>query len=270
TSCRDWAPTLASVCGLQSPGLDFDGVDISPLLRGSSSAWKDRTLFVQRQGNQPELILRPKAGSRYPHYCAMTQRWRLVDGQLFDIDKDPGQQHNVASQYPGVVRELSQQYAAHFRDVFPADKSDSRFQVGDDSENPTQMTVRDWHPTQGRVIWKPEQLNDDRLAINGRWLLHVCHPGRYELRLRRFPQDASAAMRCSHAEVLLGDQRMQGSIDESAEVAIFQLVIPAGDTTLQTWLTNADTGVRRGAYFVEIERLPDNNVLDVPQPAPVN
>jgi arylsulfatase A-like enzyme len=56
TSCRDWLPTLIELCNLHAPkDIRFDGKSLVPLLTQKAEFWPDRTLFVERQGNQPTL-----------------------------------------------------------------------------------------------------------------------------------------------------------------------------------------------------------------------
>ena len=43
----------------------------------------------------------------------------------------------------------------------------TRFTLGADEDNPTTLTVRDWHPEKGPVIWKKAQLAEDDRFING-------------------------------------------------------------------------------------------------------
>ena len=51
-------------------------------------------------------------------------------------------------------------YASVYADVCQHDGAYTRFQIGSPRKNPTGFTGRDWHPTDGRVIWKTEQPGD--------------------------------------------------------------------------------------------------------------
>ena len=67
----DLAPTLLDLCGVAKPRqVKFDGLSLSPLLRGQPSGWPDRTLFFQwHRGDAPE---------RYRAFAARSQDWKLV------------------------------------------------------------------------------------------------------------------------------------------------------------------------------------------------
>lgn len=252
TSCRDWLPSLIEACNLDVPtGTRFDGRSLLPLLTGEPDSWPNRTLFVERQGDQPTLKSPNAPRARYPHYAVLTETWRLVDGELFNIADDPGQKRNVASVHPVIARELRTQYERYFADVFSDVAAYTRFHLGASEENPTLLTVRDWHPTDGTVIWKQEQLGDDTLAINGFWTVNVVRAGRYSIRLSRFPDDAPQAMGTIKAVLRIGEQKSEKTLDGSEASVSFELDLPQGHGLLQSWLTDKE-GVVRGAYFVHV------------------
>ena len=108
TSCRDWMPTLIDWCDLDAPrSVRFDGRSVSPLTKTSVEDWPDRVMFIQRQGDHPTLEASADSNARYPRYSVMTEMWRLVDGELFSIDDDPGQSTNVAHVHPNVVHRFA-------------------------------------------------------------------------------------------------------------------------------------------------------------------
>ena len=129
------------------------------------------------------------------------------------------------------------------------------------TEIPTAFTVRDWHPTQGNVIWKPEQLAHDNLFINGWWGLEIARAGWYAIRLSRHPDDAPAPMGASAARVQLGETEIRREVDPADVAVSFELQLAPGPLRLQTWLTDAATGKARGAYHVEARLL---SVSDLP------
>ena len=258
TSCRDWLPTLIELCDLDTPqDVKFDGQSIVPLLEGNTQDWPARTMFVERQGDQPTMQKPAGSRAKYPHYAVLTDQWRLVDGELYDIVGDPSQKKNVAVKHARVVNELRGQYEQYFADVYADDAAYTRFQLGMAEENPTRFTVRDWHPTEGNVIWKQEQLGDDALAINGFWAVNVVRSGRYAVRLSRFPDDATAPMRASEAKLSIGGQEISKKVDPVDTSVTFELDLPKGHALLQSWLTDAQTGKIRGAYFVQVEYFED-------------
>ena len=139
----------------------------------------------------------------------------------------------------------------HFVDVFSDNADYTRFQLGASEENPTLLTVHDWHPTAGSVIWKQDQLGDDTLAINGFWAVNVLRAGRYSIRLSRFPDDAPQAMGATKAVLRIGEQELEKRLDGPEASVSFELDLPQGHGLLQSWLTDKE-GVVRGPYFVHV------------------
>ncbi|QEG00228.1 Arylsulfatase precursor [Stieleria maiorica] len=267
TCCRDWLPTLIDWCGLsKSKDVTFDGRSLQPLIRGGADSWPERTLFIQRQPDRPRLVSVNQGRSRY---AVLTQRWRLVGDELYDIINDPSQTTDVAAKHPEVVRELRSQYERHFADVFADGGAYTRFQIGAAEENPTLLTVRDWHPTNGNVIWKQDQLGDDALTINGFWAIHVVTAGRYTIRLSRFPDDAPAPMGADRAVLKIGDKQWSKRLGGDETSVTFNVELPQGPAILSTFLTDQQ-GEVRGAYFVHAERLgvsgDDDDTLAVTHP----
>ncbi|MCA9120180.1 MAG: arylsulfatase [Planctomycetaceae bacterium] len=125
----DLLPTLTDLAGVElNVDKPLDGRSLSSLLLGKSQGSAGRSLLSV-------------AGDRV---SVRTQRFRLdANGQLFDIEKDPGQQTNVASDFPEVTRRLTQQARSHAKEMraaFEANR-DRPFTVGYGAS--TTLTARD-------------------------------------------------------------------------------------------------------------------------------
>jgi arylsulfatase A-like enzyme len=99
----DLLPTLAELARIPANSkYPIDGRSIRPLLMGEAWQWEPRPLFSIKN-NQVSV---------------RTQRFRLDNnGQLFDIEADRGQRHNVASKHPEIVKELSAQSRQHLTEM---------------------------------------------------------------------------------------------------------------------------------------------------------
>ncbi len=257
TSVHDWLPTLIDLCGLKAPeGVRFDGRSIAPLLRGEQEDWPARTIVVERQGGGLSKGSRqpPPRRTRYPQYAVLTEQWRLVNGELYDIVADPGQKRNIAKRNPETAARLWSAYEDHFADVSSHGGANIPFFLGAPEESRTTLTVRDWRPTDGAVIWKQEQLDDDSLAINGFWAVEVRAAGRYRFVLTRHPLDDAKPIGANLARIRLGDLQRETDLAPEARQAVFELDLTPRRAVLQTWLTDAGTGRGRGAYFVTVSR----------------
>jgi arylsulfatase A-like enzyme len=115
-SSMDLAPTLVRAAGGEFPHeRPFDGVDLLPYLNGENTGvphsllcWENRAWLGPR-GKQ-----RPIVGQ---HNQAIRKgKWKAVrlagdsDWQLFDLENDPGEQHDMAAEHPPIVTELDREF----------------------------------------------------------------------------------------------------------------------------------------------------------------
>ncbi len=106
-SGADWLPTLCAITGVTINANDFDGED-------TSAAWLGQGAHVR---TKPLLWKTSAVGS---DACIREGRWKLIrptrkngaEVALYDIGSDPGEKHNLVSQHPDVVKNLSARLAA--------------------------------------------------------------------------------------------------------------------------------------------------------------
>ena len=243
TAHIDVLPTLAELCDLPVPA-DLDGVSLVPLLDGEEQP--ERTLFVHSQRVPYPIKWRKSA--------VMTERWRLVNqDELYDIQEDPGQENNIAEQFPEVVDELRTAYEQWWDHLTPSFDGYVRIGLGSDSENPLALNPHDWHVVdQSQSVWNHRQVENGMMG-NGYWAVDVLESGRYNFELRRWPRHMDEPLESTEARIKVGDQEARMVIAGDQTAAMFAFDLAAGPTTVQTWLVQPD-GQERGAYFVYAER----------------
>ena len=120
----DFLPTIAAIAGCQPPtDRTLDGIDQTPLLTGQAEKGRDEFLYFPA-GNRgcchaPERVI----------YGIRQGRWKLLPAdrtrtpgyvkdkgpgvvELFDLDTDIGEQHNLADQHPDIVQRLAERIEA--------------------------------------------------------------------------------------------------------------------------------------------------------------
>lgn len=181
----DVFPTLLEACQVDVPrDLELDGKSLMPLLRGGEAAdWPDRTLYFQwHRGDVPQ----PDRA-----FAARSQRYKLLRREpppenpkpppleLYDLESDPGEEHNIAGDHPDLVERMHAGYLNWFRDVSSTRGFDPiRIDVGGPREDPTILTRQDWRGP--RAGWEPNDL--------GYWEVRVVRSGRYTVHLRMKPR----------------------------------------------------------------------------------
>ena len=272
TAHVDVVPTLIDLCGIAAPkGIEFDGIPITPLLRGAErESWPERILVTDSQ--------RVKDPIKWRKSSVMTDRWRLVNGkELYDIKADPSQKQDVASANPDVLKRLTKFYDAWWTELEPTFKIDTAIYLGHEGENPARLTSHDWIYT-GGVPWNQAHIR--RAFTKGSvgeafWNVKVVEDGDYEFRLRRWPKEADlaidaplapgadvpgvkamrtaagVAVKAVKATLRIGDVSEEVKLKPGAKEAVFNVKLKAGKTRLFTHFVDAD-GKMFGAYYAYV------------------
>lgn len=262
----DILPTLIDVCEMKKNDCKtFDGRSFISLLKGETKQLADRVVFLNiLQSNDQPLKERG---------CVMTRNWRLVHGEeLYDIKNDPGQQYNVAVDYPEIVAQLKRELEEWWQEVAPGFEVQACISLGNDSENPTRLTAMD---VMGDVAWHQTWIIKAKRS-SGKWNVDVETPGRYRFSLRRWPEelplaiDGMVSVECvasliygpgerkaikpSKARVTIFDQETTTNVLPEHESAVLELDIKnTGETVLEACFI--EKGEEYGAYYVIVERL---------------
>jgi len=165
----DLLPTLTQFARIPAGNLKpLDGKDLSPLLLGAAPAWPERMIFSHQNGN----------------VSVRTPQYRLDPvGALFDLQSDPGQKKNIASERPELAAKLVDAVAKWRADVLrTADGKATKKKLADGRPFPvgyaefpmTPLPARDgvahegiersasapnasfftnWKTTNGRITW---------------------------------------------------------------------------------------------------------------------
>ncbi|MFM7181220.1 MAG: arylsulfatase [Verrucomicrobiales bacterium] len=115
TAHIDVFPTLAEIAGAtltEKAKKQIEGRSLLPLLGSGDAEWPDRKIFTH-VGRWPKSA--NPDDFKFSNTAVRNSRWALVsikggkqsDWQLFDLEKDPGQQSDVAAGNPEVVKYLA-------------------------------------------------------------------------------------------------------------------------------------------------------------------
>ena len=180
----DVLPTLIDLCGLRTPpGYKPNGLSLKPVLDGTRDRLDDRILIESHRG------------------VVMTKRWRLVTpkirrvrktpkkpaaaatSELYDIQKDPGQERDLADAHPEIVAQLSAELdRVNQRNA----DADQRFVIGSDRHNPIAFTPDHWYDRKGLGWWQSGIITGGGAPAS--ILVEADRDGIYEFRLRRWPE----------------------------------------------------------------------------------
>ncbi len=276
TAHIDVLPTLIDLAGIAPPkGVVFDGRSIRPLLESRANpddgSWPDRILVTDSQRVVDPIKWRRSA--------VMTNRWRLVNGtELYDIKQDPAQQNDVAGTQPNVVARLKAFYEAWWAELKPTFQRIPAIYLGHEGENPVRLTSHDWIATKS-TPWNQSLVRQalDDPSATGYWNVNVTAAGGYEIRLRRWPEEADTAIdallppgtdvpgespfraspgkavQAVNASVRIGDVTAEAPVEPGAKQVTLQMTLPAGKSRMRATFTTGD-GVTVGAYYAYVRK----------------
>jgi len=246
----DVLPTLADLCELELPkDYAFDGVSMKPLLEDPQAEAPRDTYFVQYHGG---------IGLKYPIEAwtlsvVATKQWRLMEGKvLYDMDNDPGQTKDVAAEHPEVVAELRQKYTPWWDSISPR-MTPVYNDLGNPAQNPTELFAQDWLMPVGN----PPYLQGHMRGLSdvvGPHYVNVVEAGKYRIALRHAPEVAEVKLQAIKARVEIAGISAEADIIPGSEEVVFELDLPAGQTKLLTYLTNAK-GKTGGSTFIVVEKI---------------
>lgn len=242
----DVVPTVLAACGVDAPAdVEFDGMNVLPLLTGETTEAADRTLCFQwHRGDVPERYR--ACAVRAPRYKLVQplgvqpDRWPVdYQWELYDMVADPYEETNVAAEHPEIVARLTAAYDAWYDDVSSTRGYDPpRIHIGSDREDPVTLTRQDWRgPLAG---WDDGDV--------GHWEVDVTSAGDYRVTLR-FPEVSEAC----RAHFSLGDVMMEQPVAQGAgSVTFVDVRLPAGPARLEAWLIQGEQ--TPGVHYVDLER----------------
>lgn len=256
----DLLPTLADVAGVALPSSHpLDGRSIKPLLLGITTSWPQRMIFSHWRGR----------------VSVRTQQYRLDDrGRLFDMQLDPGQRHNIASEHPQLAKQLQSSVAKWKQELLPGLTDDDRpFPVGYRQFPTTLLPARDGIP-HGNVQrsakfpncsfftnWKSA---DDSMT----WDIEVATPGDYDAIIYYTckPTDVGATI-----ELGFHDNHLAGKVTEAHDPPLRGMehdrVQPRGESYIKDFkplkLGTMPLTKGRGELTLRALDIPGNQVIDV-------
>jgi arylsulfatase A len=208
----DVYPTVLDLCGVARPkARPLDGLSLRPLLETGAPNWPERAIFTHSERPRNETAMYPGA--------IRTQRYNLVNGtELYDLQADPGEQRNVASEHPEKAAQLRARYEDWFQTVI-AERGFRRYpiHVGHAEENPVYLPATQAYfggdlKYHGGAGYAHDWLtNWSRTEDSVYWEIDVAEPGTYSIALEYLcpATDIGAGV-----EIITAGKRLRGKVSQ--------------------------------------------------------
>jgi len=268
----DLLPTFVDLLGFDfTPVKALDGISAKTLLTASDTPWPKRILYIDTQRLQ-NLV-------KYRKYSVMDDHWRLVNGkELYQIDEDRSQTHNVIDQHPELAAKLAVGYEKWWQSFMDEGVNEryAYIKVGSPYESPSRISAHDMYTNKFGHAWH-QYGAANATQSTGRWKIEFVEDGEYSISLRRFPRESGLAINETFpaeeksieldrimpasvksdfvkAELYIANILKSVKIEEGQSEVTFTANIPAGRYDMEAQLIDKDKRVHP-AYYVYIEKL---------------
>jgi len=170
----DLLPTLLDICGIDVPN-NIDGRSLKDLILNETSDKEPRSLFYNWARGFPEP---------YKNIAVRNGNYKLVghsqwdseasDLQLFDLDNDPYEQHNLSGELTEKAEALKNEFDIWYKEIIYSKNlgNTKPIFIGSKFENPVILNRNDASGSEG--IWAQEE-------IFGYWDINVVESGFYDI-----------------------------------------------------------------------------------------
>lgn len=175
----DVLPTLAHLCHVKIPDdRTIDGKNLLPVIKGEQVDWANRPLFFYWNRRYPEL---------YSNMAIQEGNMKLVghadydakatDFELFNISKDPGEQHNLVAEDTKLATTMKSDLDHMLNDLVNSKNllTPLRIVIGSDKENPVILNRND---AEGQHDIGTQQ------EVYGLWKVSIVKQGKYNIRFK--------------------------------------------------------------------------------------
>lgn len=174
----DLLPTFAAAAGAALPAdRIIDGRSLLPLLERGAGESPHRQLFHAWTRERPNPD---------NNWAVCDQRYKLVNGKLYDLQRDRSETNDLAAMHPEIAAALRKDFLSWFEDVCAGQSFErALIEVGRDDENPVELQAS-WATLGGTNTRYTFDAYDwdfidgwNKPGDSATWNLDVVKPGRY-------------------------------------------------------------------------------------------
>jgi arylsulfatase/arylsulfatase A len=266
----DVLPTILDAASIERPpGYRIDGKSLMPLIEDKNSDWSDRNLIIQwlytgankpkkyerfmLRNNEYKLVSETLAG-RSGHRLRRHYEWCEENGyvnyqitdkinyELYAINDDPGERHNLAKQKPEVVESMLKQYELWYDDVLSDRGVDVLPLKFNSNKEDSFVLISNWWVRKA-LSWDIAVETPGEYKIKLVWG-NVSQPELYEKHVigNADLRKITNIVKPETANLKVGDKVYTKKISGPAgEVDFGPIDIPAGYVNIRSWINTQET-----------------------------
>ena len=261
TSHVDLLPTFIDLLGFEKTKVDYSGHSFKPVIDGNEKAIADRSLVVTSWSLD-----------EWEKTAVLQDKWRLVEKkELYNIEEDPMQYHNIIKKHPEVVSRLDAIYMNYRKKV--QDDPISYFVLGSEKQNPMWLNCHDIREDREKDHEQPpvghSTIVSRPLVKEAPWMVHIEKEGNYEISIRRFPAELDQEMnqkyknpssdfesknsdlKAKKVYINIAGVQEEKEIPAGAKEVTFKVRLPKKDS-VQFWAGYVYNGKRYAAHYAYI------------------
>lgn len=241
----DILPTLAQLCNVDMPkDRIIDGKNLVPLIKGEQVDWAKRPLFFYWTRRYPELYNNMALQKGIYKIVGHTDYNAAIENfELFDIEKDPYEQNNIALENKELAHELKSELDKHYLALINSENliHPSSIVVGSPHENPVTLNRNDADGARG--IWAQEE-------VYGKWNVSIAE-GHYNIKFKFIkPVKANGRMYLETNAII---NQIKNEIDDTDVIEMKNIHLPKLEGELIPFY--AIGSKRIFPFWVEIEKI---------------
>tara|TARA_Y100000588_G_scaffold103556_1_gene112856 strand:+ start:4835 stop:6694 length:1860 start_codon:yes stop_codon:yes gene_type:complete len=267
SSVTDILPTLADMLDLKIPKTEFpfDGISLKSALYNTDFSKNGRKLIVQFGSRfRPQKFFRS---------CVIFDHWRLNGkSELYDLSKDPGQEHDVSDKFPELTKALRDYYNEYWDSIEESNTFIESIVVGNDAEPFTDLTCNNWV----EVDFDNRNHVAGGESMGGVWQIEADKSGFYRVELARWPFFMKRALTTTGPSTTIGgmpieegvalpitsgslsvdgSQAIQANAHKDNTRIVLEVELSVGRHTLQGWFHDASGKKIAGAFYSRVTKL---------------
>ncbi|MBK3517520.1 arylsulfatase [Carboxylicivirga marina] len=259
TAHIDLLPTLLATCDIKNSfDVEFDGINLLPLLNNSENKWPKRNIVTETKVNGRSKLFKSST--------VIANEWRLVQGsELYNISNDPSQKTDLADIENKQVELLQVSYTNWYKDVSARFNEKQHIPIGTNHET-VLLTAMDVFPTKegasAKTVWNQKGVAKAQMN-HGVWAIDVMTEGDYCIELYRWAPELDLAFNktlpkskdvvFTEAGINIQDKDMNQAISGNEKYISFNVNLKKGQCLLDANLTT-EKGKATSAYYVIIQK----------------